>query len=208
MKRWPLLALALAALLVAGSAWHFGRGLADYDHARHPLALLGAAGAPDWRLANALLFVLPGALVMGVAWTLRARLPAAAPWPLRMALQLGLLAALGYALQGLCNLDPSRLPDDGSNRWHAAAWLLWWLTFAASALLLACSRGLPTSLRVASLAIAVLLPPAMLGLLPRPSAALVHRIGIGLWLGWWFALALALSRGEASSPGSSSTARR
>lgn len=207
MKRWPLLALALAALLIGVCAWHFGRGLEGFDQLRHPLASLGAAGAPAWRFANALIFVVPGVLVMLVAWTMRGRLASGSPWTLRMALQLGLLAALGYALQGMCNLDPSRLPDDGANRWHAAAWLLWWLTFAVSALMLALSRGLPGGLRLGSLVIAIVLPLAMLGFLPM-SAALVHRIGIAAWLVWWFAAAMALSRGEVSSPRLSMKARR
>lgn len=207
MKRWPLFALLLALLSVTSAAWVFGHGLEDYLHTRHPLALLGATGAPGWRIANTLLFVLPGALVMTVAWSLRGRLPAGTAWQSRIALQLGLLAALGYALQGLCNLDPARLPDDGANRLHAASWLLWWLAFAISALLLALSRQMPTWLRAVSLVIAVIMPLAMLGFIPLP-AALSHRIGIGLWLGWWFAVTFAISRGEASSPKLSTTARR
>lgn len=207
MKRLPLLALAIAAVLITWAAWHFGRGLEDYQHARHPLALLGGTGAPGWRLANTLLFVLPGGLVMAVAWMMRGRLPATTAWPMRMSMQLGLLAALGYALQGLCNLDPTRLPDDGSNRWHAASWLLWWLTFAVSALVLALARELSMRLRATSLCVALLIPLAMLGLLPM-HPALAHRTGIGLWLGWWLLVTLALSRGEASSPRSSMTGQR
>lgn len=207
MKRWPVLALILATISIVGAAWYFGHGVQDYQHARHSLALLGATGAPGWRIANMLLFVLPGALIVAVAWTMRGRLPAGEAWPLRIALQLGLLAALGYALQGLCNLDPTRLPDDGANRWHAASWLLWWLTLTVSTLLLALPRGLPKSLRIASFAIGLLMPLAMLGLLPL-SVALAYRIGIAVWLGWWLAVTLALSRGEASSPGSSPTAGR
>lgn len=206
MKRWPVAALALAALCIAFAAWHFGRGLEAHDHLRHPLAALGAAGAPGWRIANVLLFVLPGALVMSVAWVLRGRLPAQSAWPLRMALQFGLLAALGYALQGLCNLDLARLPDDGANRLHAASWLLWWSAFSMSALMLGFARGMPGALRGMSLVIAALFPLAMLGLMLP--AALAHRVGIGVWLTWWFAVALALSRSEASSPKPSSAARK
>lgn len=207
MKRWPMFALALAALCIALAAWQFGRSLDGYDHLRHPLAALGTTGAPAWRIANALLFVIPGVLVMSVAWTLRGHLPFNAAWPLRMALQLGLLAALGYALQGVCNLDPTRLPDDGANRLHATSWLLWWLAFALSGLLMALARGVPSGLRVVSLIIAVLFPLLMLGLSPW-SAALIHRIGIAVWLAWWFVVTIALSRGEVSSPVSSPTTRR
>lgn len=207
MKRWPLLALGLATLSMGLAAWYFGRGFVDYQHARQPLALLGATGMPGWRIANLLLFVLPGALIATVAWTLRSHLPANAAWTLRMALQLGLLAALGYALQGVCNLDPTRLPDDGANRWHAVMWLLWWLAFALSALLLAFSRAAPMGLRIASVLIAAGIALAIAGALPWP-AALTYRIVIALWLGWWLALTFALSRDEASSPKSSATARK
>ena len=209
MRRWPLAALGLAALVIALAAWGFGRGLVDYQHVRQPLSLLSATGAPGWRIANLLLFVLPGLLVAAVAWAMRGRLSPASPWALRMALQLGLLAALGYALQGVCNLDPNRLPDDGPNRWHAVAWMLWWLAFAASAALMACSRGVPRGLRIFSVLAAafVAMAMAMAGAMPWP-AALVYRIGIAGWLGWWALVVLALSRGEASSPGSLPTAGR
>ena len=207
MKRWPLIALGMATVSIALAAWYFGRGFEDYQHARQPLALLGATGMPGWRIANLSLFLLPGALVAAVAWALRGCLPAGAAWSLRMALQFGLLAALGYALQGVCNLDPNRLPDDGANRWHAVMWLLWWLAFALSALLLAASRGMSVGLRIATLLVAAGIPLAIAGALPWPTA-LVYRIAIVVWLGWWFALTLALSRGEASSPRSSATTRK
>lgn len=188
------------------AAWYFGHAFGGYQHARQSLALLGATGMPGWRIANLLLFVLPGVLVAVVAWTLRSGLPAGEAWSLRMALQLGLLAALGYALQGVLNLDPTRLPDDGANRWHAVMWLLWWLAFAVSALLLAVSRGVSAGLRIASLMVAAGIALAIAGALPWPTA-LLYRIAIALWLGWWVALTLALSRGEASSPESSATTR-
>ena len=206
MKRWPWIALALAAGSVALAAWYFGRGLTDYQHVRQSLSLLGATGAPGWRIANLLLFVLPGALVATVAWTLRGRLPRHAAWPLRIDLQLGLLAALGYALQGVCNLDPARLPDEGANRWHAVAWLLWWLAFAMSALLLCLARGVPVGVRSFSLLAVAFIALAMAGIWPWP-AALTYRIGIALWLAWWCVVAFALNRGGVSSPGSSPTAR-
>lgn len=198
MKRWPLWAIALAAACILLGAWHFGGAVEGYQHARHPLATLGANGAPGWRIANLVVFVMPGVLLMAVAWTLRGHLSGDAAWALRMALQFGLLAALGYALQGLCNLDPTRLPDEGANRWHAAVWLLWWLAFALSASLAGLARGLSRALRVTSLALTLLMPLMMLGLLPMP-AALLHRIGIGLWLAWWWAMAVALKR-DAPSP--------
>lgn len=194
----PLLALAGASIIAA--EWGFSLGIEGYDHMRQPLALLGAAGMRGWRIANLLLFVLPGLLVAMLAWRLRASLREGSAWPLRMALQLGLLAALGFALQGVCNLDPARLPDDGANRLHALAWMAWWLVFAASALALVFARGLPGGVRLASFVAALLMP---LGVLAAPvlwPAALAHRLGIALWLGWWWMLAAALNRGEASSP--------
>ena len=192
--------LALVGASIIAAAWGFGLGIEGYDHMRQPLALLGATGMPRWRIANLPLFVLPGLLVAMLAWRLRASLREGSAWPLRMALQLGLLAALGFALQGVCNLDPARLPDDGANRLHALAWMAWWLVFAASALALVFARGLPGGVRLASLVAALLMP---LGVLVAPvlwPAALAHRLGIALWLGWWWMLAAALNRGEASSP--------
>ena len=207
MRRWILCLPALAAACIAFAAWHFGQGIDGYDHARRPLALLGTKGMPGWRTANLLLFVLPGAAVMAVAWSARTRLDAGHAWALRMALQLGLLAAFGHASQGLLNLDPARLPDDGANRWHAVAWMLWWMAFALSALLLAASRGVPAGLRIASAIVAAWVPLGMLGQLPWP-VALVHRVDIALWLGWWAAVAVAISRGAVSATGSPPTTRR
>lgn len=207
MKRWAAYAPVLAATCIVMAAWYFGRGIEHYDHVRRPLAVLGSSGAPEWRIANALLFVLPGMAMMSVAWALRTRLHGGHAWLLRMALQLGMLAALGYALQGVFNLDPAYLPDEDANRWHAVAWMLWWMAFALSALLLGAARGVPAALRIASGIAAMLVPLAMLGLLPWP-VAFAHRAGIGLWLAWWFVLVLAFNRGAISAQGSSPTGRK
>ncbi len=192
--------LSVAGASVVAAAWGFGLRIDGYDHMRQPLALLGATGMPGWRIANLLVFVLPGLLVAMLAWRLRASLREDSAWPLRMALQLGLLAALGFALQGLFNLDPARLPDDGSNRFHALAWTFWWLAFALSALGLALARGVSHGLRVISFIVAISMPLLVLAAPALWPAALAHRLGIALWLGWWWMLAAALSRGGASSP--------
>lgn len=193
--------LSVAGASVIAAAWGFGLRIDGYDHMRQPLALLGATGMPGWRIANLLVFVLPGLLVAMLAWRLRSSLREDSAWPLRMALQLGLLAALGFALQGVFNLDPARLPDDGANRFHALAWTLWWLAFGVSALLLTSARGMPRGVRWASFGAAVVMPMLVLAAHALWPAALAHRLGIALWLGWWWMLAAALSRGGASSPG-------
>lgn len=201
---WPL----LAGLMLASTAWQAARGVDGYAHARHALALLGSTGAAGWRLANLGLFVLPGALMAVQALALRARQSPTTPWVLRLGLQAALLAALGHALQGVCNLDSTQLPDAGDNRLHALAWMLWWVGLATSGALLAAARGLPAHLRLGAAAMTLCIPVLMLAAPALDMAAIGHRFGIALWLGWSVWLGATLSRGAASSPGWSATGRR
>lgn len=187
--------LAGASVLVA--AWVFGRGNEGYQHARHALAVLGSTGMPGWRIANLMLFALPGLLMALLAWRLRARLPEQAGWRLRIGLQLALIGAMGHALQGLLNLDPTQLADMGPNRLHAMAWTLWWLASTLAALLFSVACGLPAGVRAASVLLAIALPLLVFGAPGLWPAGLAQRIGIGLWLGWAGWLAVALNRAEA-----------
>src|SRR5690606_27774146 len=71
--------LAWTALLVwACGLLALGAQLPGYSQAVHPVAMAGARGVPGAGLFNAMVFVLPGALVALVAWRLRAVLPAGA----------------------------------------------------------------------------------------------------------------------------------
>lgn len=194
---WPL----LAAVLIIGTALVSGTGIEGYAHARHSLALPGAAGMPGWRIVNVLMFVLPGLSMAVLAWRLRSDLADGSSWALRMALQLGLLSALGFALQGVFNLDPGRLLDDGANRLHALAWMAWWLCFALSALMLAASGGLSRGVRLPALLLGLATPLLVLAAPVLWPAALAQRIGIASWLAGGAALACVLARrGDGRSP--------
>ena len=189
--------LAAAALSILLAVLGFGRGTDGYSQARHSLSVLGSDAAPAAGLANALLFVLPGALLMAVAWRLRGGMSADAGWMSRLAVQLGLLSALAFALQGVFNLDPRLLPDDGPNRLHAAAWAGWWLVSASSMLLLAVARGVPAWMRCLSLACATALPVLLVFMPMVGHAGLVQRLAIAVWLVWWWMLALGFYRSAA-----------
>lgn len=192
-----LVLLAAAALSILLAALGFGRGIEGYSQASHSLSLLGNDAAPAAGIANALLFVLPGLLVMAVAWRLRGRLAADSGWRFRLALQLGLLAALSFALQGVFNLDPRLLPDEGPNRLHAAAWAGWWLVSALSMLLLAVARGVPFSIRWLSLVCAIAVPVLLMAMPVLGAAGFAQRLAIAIWLGWWWLLAVAFNRSAA-----------
>lgn len=181
--RWSGVFAALAWL---GAVIGFGALLPGYSQWLHPVALLGAAGVPRALAFNLLGFVLPGMAAGVVAIELRLRLPQPTPWPLRIGGQLLFLAALGFIAMGVFALDARQI-DGGSSRYHATAWVLWWLSFAAGAWLLAWGlRGRSGWRRLAwagailaavVLAMAVVLP----GLLPP---ALAQRLAFVAWLGW------------------------
>lgn len=198
-------------LLLVAAALAFALAVDGYEHAQHPLALLGAKGMPRAITFNLLGFVLPGALVAFVAWRLRARLDEAS-WLARVGAWTLLLSALSFAAQGLFPLDPADLDGRGSGL-HASAWMGWWIAFATGALLLASGLrrgGAPAAgrrgvLAAASLAAAlavlffVLLAPALL-----PGGAM-QRLAFAAWFAWVLLAAHAadapLSRGAVSSRG-------
>lgn len=180
----------LALLLFAGTAAFAGR-IDGYSHAQHPLALLGASPLPRAWLFNLLAFVIPGLLVAWGALRLRATAPASAhglaSWSGRIGAQLMLVSALAFAAQGVLPLDASDLESVRSAR-HAATWMVWWIAFAAGALLLAYGlresaahwRGVATS----SLLAAFLLPLLALLLPMLVPAGIAQRLAFALWFLW------------------------
>jgi hypothetical membrane protein len=169
----------LAATLWAGGAIGFGIALDGYSHALHPLGLLGASGVPHARTFNVVAFVVPGLFLAGAGLGLRSRLDAAG-WPARIGATLVVLSALAFAAQGVFPLDPEHL-DSGDSRYHAAAWTLWWVSFAPGAALLA-SGARPRLLHVAA---AVGVPVLALVASGLVGGALAQRLAFAAWFGWW-----------------------
>lgn len=171
---------SLAALLMA-TAMH-GLPLSA------PLALPGATGMPAAWLFNALAWIVPGLLVAMAAMRLRTALPDAG-MAAGIALRLMLLAALAFAAQGLLPLDPDAL-DGGMSRWHAAAWMIWTLAFAAGALL--AGVALPAvrwpSLALCAIVAVCLFAPGMIG------AEIATRLSLACWWAWTLLLAWRLPR--------------
>ena len=177
---WAAAILHLAA--VAG----FGAALSGYSQTLHPVALLGAQGFPHALAFNVLAFVLPGLLMAAVALGLRHAMPSRSGWHGRVGCQLLLLSALGFVAMGLLPLDATDL-DNSASRYHATAWMLWWVAFVPGALLLAASQWAREGVsRFARLTVALalsLLAIVLIGveLLP-PGVA--QRLAFGLWLAW------------------------
>jgi len=206
----------LAALCGVLAVLGFGAALEGYSQAQHPLALLGARGLPRALAFNLTGFVIPGLLAAAAAMALRARLPGDAGWSARIGARLLLLSALAFAAQGLLPLDPGDL-DGPISQWHATAWTLWWIAAGAGALSIAAGllrrpgwRTFACAALVASVLIVVL------ALSPPQSwaAGVAQRIALGAWFGLLVLAGRAwtgaahVSRGAASSPGSSPPARR
>ena len=182
----PMQRPLIALLVFMAAAIGFGIVSPDFGHARHPLALLGALGEPHALAFNLLGFVLPGALLAWLGWSLRGA-QVAPGWRVRIGLQLVLLSALCFAAQGLRPLDPTDLLAPAS-RLHVVAWMLWWIAFVPGALLLARASGR------AALVIALLVLLFALGggdLLPAPIA---QRMAFLLWFGWWLLASRMLGR--------------
>jgi len=180
----PPAALALWATALMLGAWAvLGMRLEGWFPWTHPFALPGARGVPGADVFNALVFVLPGALMAVAADSLRRRLPNTAGWRPRIGCALALLAALGWMGQGLWPLEPELMNrlDAGGSHWHALALTVWWMAAASAALLMALAvprlRGWSGALT------AVLFLPGLLPVGPavtiwvQPAAALV-------WGGW------------------------
>jgi hypothetical membrane protein len=177
----------LAALLFAASLLGFGAVLDGYSQRLHPVGLLGAAGVPHAAAFNALAFVAPAVLAAWQVWMLRAALSADALVSARIGLQLVLLSALAFALQGWLPLDPRDL-DAYATRLHATAWVLWWIAFVPGTLLLAFAAWRARPRRVMPFVVHLLAAASVIGLaLPAErwlGAGIAQRLAFAAWFGW------------------------
>ncbi len=179
---WSVAAFAAACCLAALVG--FGLALTGYSHAYHPVGLLGARGIERAAAFNVLGFGLPGVLLAAVAWRLRERLEPAGR-AARIGAWLWLLSALAWAAQGALALDPQDL-DAAASRWHAVAWLLWWLAFVPGASLLAGGlarvRGHGALALLAGVAGAVVLAAVVAADQRLVPAAAAQRAALLAWL--------------------------
>jgi hypothetical protein len=182
---------AIAALACHGLALlGFGALLPGYSQATHPIALLGARGLPNWVAFNALCFVIPGMLAWwahvraGWRWQTRT-LPlgpvAAVGWTLCT------MAALAFAAQGVLPVDPAKGFGYGVGRLHTAAYMVWWIAFAAGTVLLAIGGGENYPLRRTRIgtlaALAVILALVLFVAIPG-APALGQKIAFVVWFAW------------------------
>lgn len=197
MNRAAAARLSAASLLVFACAlFALSARWPAYSHLRHPVALPGAAGLPGALLFDAMVFVLPGASILLVAWWLRSAIANAGWWP-RIGAALLSLSALAFAAQGLLPLDPEDLDGAGS-RLHASAWTAWLIAFTVGAPLFAWTlRGA----RTASLALAWLVPSlALFGIALMPGG-IAQRLAFAAWFAWfWLVAARGLKREAAAPP--------
>ena len=174
---WIAAVLFVLAVLLANI------GVPEFSHRVHPLALRGTAGLP-WAFAfNLLAFVLPGALLVCAGFRLRSGLGDAG-WLARIGVVLVQLSALAFAAQGLLPLDPMDA-DSSASRFHALAWMLWWIAFVPGALLLAmgAKRGIGF---VLACGVAAVLVPLLAVLAPIGAwVGIAQRLAFALWFGWW-----------------------
>ena len=182
---------AIAALACYGLALlGFGAVLPGYSQETNPMALLGARGLPHWVAFNALGFVVPGLLAWwahvraGWRWQTRT-LPlgpvAAVGWTLCT------MAALAFAAQGVLPVDPSKGFGYGVGRLHTAAYMVWWIAFAAGTVLLAIGGGENFPLRRARIgtlgALAAILALVLFVGIPG-APALGQKIAFAIWFTW------------------------
>ena len=171
-------AAASCVLAMVGSAI----ALPEFSHAQHPLGLLGAAGVPGAALFNVFGFIVPGLLVAWVFVRLRSRLPVGAARWAGIGCWMLALSALAFAAQGIWRLDPADLDGPISQR-HATMWLLWWLSFAAGALVL--GFGLLRERMWRGVAVAFIIACAivqMLNMFPLIAGPIAQRIVLVVWL--------------------------
>jgi hypothetical membrane protein len=182
---------AVAATVMAGAA------IEGYSQLVHPASLLGARQLGQAGVLFGLFaFVLPGLVGAWLGLRLRAVLPASAGWAARIGAQLVLLAALGFAAQGVLPLDLEGL-DAGSSRLHAMAWLLWALALpCGTSLLWLGLRAQAQWRRLAWLSLGVGGLVLVAGFLGSGwlGAAISQRLAMLAWLAWGVAVAGAVSR--------------
>ncbi|HRN61230.1 MAG TPA: DUF998 domain-containing protein [Luteimonas sp.] len=161
------------ALVALGARWP------GYSHLAHPVALPGAAGVEGAWLFNAMVFVLPGALLAAVALWLRSTLSAAGWWP-RIGANLLLLSALAFMAQGLLPLDADDF-DATASRLHAAAWTVWLIAFAVGAPMFAqVAERARLPLRVGAMAVLLV---ALFGAFFLP-VGVAQRLAFLGWFAW------------------------
>lgn len=178
-----------AAVLFAGSLAGFGALLPAYTQAGHPVALLGATGVPNALMFNMLGFVLPGLLALPVTLLLRGCLDGAS-WAARLGAQLLLISGLAFAAQGLFPID-LRDPAEVDPRMQAAAWTVWWIAFAAGAVLLRLGARHGPARRPAT-AVALCATATLLFALLAPMAV-PEGISQRLAFAGWFAAMLSIA---------------
>lgn len=180
MNRFARHAGVVATVLFFATLFGFGAARQGYSQARHPVALLGAEGAPSALAFNLLGLIVPGLLAIAIAIGLRTRLHEGSGWTARIGTQLTLLSGLAFAAQGLLPLVPSNL-DATINRLHAAAWMSWWIAFVAGAALIAFGvRALAWFSLLAAGAVLwfALFAPDVL------DPGLTQRVAFAAWFGW------------------------
>ncbi len=166
----------------------------DYRPMQHPPALLGAIGVPGSPWWNLMAHGACGVLGMLACWHWRERLARGAAglcW--RLAAMLLLLSALAFAAQGLLPLDLGLDLDEGPNRQHVAAWMLWWIAFTAASALAACAAW-PARLAVGAALLALVIPSLLYA--PAPIGTGARQLGVVLL---WFSCLAALPRWPNSS---------
>lgn len=184
----------IALLVWACALLALGAQVAGFSHVSHPVALAGMSGVAGARLFNALVFVLPGALLVLASLDLRASLPSGAGWMARIGANLLALSALAFAAQGLLPLDPLGY-DEGGSRLHASAWMAWWIAFAAGAPAFAAGARGRRGLAVAAVAVAAVLACSLFAAGGIPGG-IAQRLACAAWFGW-FCHATAVSRDAA-----------
>ncbi len=185
----------IAAVLFILAVIGFGAALPGYLPLAHPVALLGAIGVPNARAFNAVAFVLPGLLAVGVALRLLARGPRTAPWSLRVGGQMLLLSGLAFAAMGVLPLDASDI-ESRASQYHASAWMVWVLAFVPGAVLSGLGERRVTGgkrLAVLHLAAGVLVGLGALVLQMVMPAPLAQRLAFVAWA-VWLALVLPVAR--------------
>ena len=172
----------LAAACCVLATLGFAAALPEFSHAQHPLGLLGAAGVPGAAWFNVFGFIAPGLLAAWVFVRLRSRLPVGAARWAGIGCWMLMLSALAFAAQGIWRLDPSDLDGPISQR-HATMWLLWWLAFAAGALVL--GLGLLRERMWRAVAVTFVIACAivlMLNMFPVIAGPIAQRIVLLVWL--------------------------